>query len=69
MWTKYDETLSDFIAPGDIIKHHGRVITVDSIDDDSDPVRIKVYGINEMDDDVEAFVPCGTYVPLVYWQD
>jgi hypothetical protein len=68
MWTKYDETLVDWVQPGDIVKHRSKVVTVDEIDD-SDNDKVRLIGIDPMDYSIEVTVPCGTYVPLVYWQD
>lgn len=66
MWTEYDKTMIDFVEPDDILKYRGKIITVTDVDD-SDSLRVKVSGYDWMDYPTEVSVPCGTYVPLVYW--
>ena len=68
MWTEYDNTMVDFVEPNDIVKYRGKIITVTEVDD-SDNDRVALFGIDWMDYNIEVRVPCGTYVPLVYWQD
>lgn len=69
MWTEYDRTIAEWVCRDDIIQHRGKVITVNTIDDDTDPDAVYIFGINEMDDEIEVRIPCGNSVSLVYWQD
>lgn len=66
MWTEYDKTMIDFVEPNDIIKYRNKIITVDDVDD-SDPKRVRITGLDWMDYGIEVSIPCGTYVPLIYW--
>ena len=65
MWVTNDYTIINYVLVGDHIKWNSQIIKVTDIDDSGD--MVKVFGVDEWDEDVELLIPDCETVPLMVW--